>query len=208
MKDQPLTSSDNLKLLMFTMISTVTTLMIVGSIPALIIIFSVFMTKKNADFSHIDTASKFIKGVFLLGLIPATGASIYLLYEGVSRYGDGSGWDAKYYGNALEYAFFRQDFGISILIVAAICTYLLCVHYLFHMPLNRHANWVEINPIFFKGSKSTKAVKQREMDIIKGEKLKQYSVADELLKWAKLKEDGHISEEEFQEAREKLLKKH
>ena len=34
------------------------------------------------------------------------------------------------------------------------------------------------------------------------------SAADELLKWAKLKEDGHISEEEFQEARDKLLKKH
>ncbi len=34
------------------------------------------------------------------------------------------------------------------------------------------------------------------------------SVADELLKWAKLKEDGHISEEEFKEARDKLLKKH
>jgi hypothetical protein len=32
-------------------------------------------------------------------------------------------------------------------------------------------------------------------------------VADELLKWAKLKEDGHITEAEFNEAREKLLKK-
>ncbi len=36
----------------------------------------------------------------------------------------------------------------------------------------------------------------------------QEAVVDELLKWAKLKEDGHISEEEFQEARDKLLKKH
>ncbi len=44
------------------------------------------------------------------------------------------------------------------------------------------------------------------IDIIKSEKLKQYSVADELLKWAKLKEDGHITEEEFNEARKKLLK--
>jgi hypothetical protein len=29
------------------------------------------------------------------------------------------------------------------------------------------------------------------VDIIKGQKLKQYSVADELIKWGKLKEDGH-----------------
>ncbi len=45
------------------------------------------------------------------------------------------------------------------------------------------------------------------IDIIKSEKLKQYSVADELLKWAKLKEDGHITEEEFNEARKKILKR-
>ncbi len=46
-----------------------------------------------------------------------------------------------------------------------------------------------------------------EMDIMKSEKLKHYSVADELTKWAKLKEDGHITEEEFNAARTKLLKK-
>ena len=50
-------------------------------------------------------------------------------------------------------------------------------------------------------------VKDGKRTFIKGEKLKQYSVADELIKWAKLKEDGHISEEEFNEARKKLLKR-
>ena len=47
---------------------------------------------------------------------------------------------------------------------------------------------------------------ETEMNIIKSEKLKQFSVADELSKWAKLKEDGHITEEEFDEARKSLLK--
>ena len=32
-------------------------------------------------------------------------------------------------------------------------------------------------------------------------------VGDELMKWAKLKEEGHISEDEFNEARAKLLKR-
>lgn len=45
------------------------------------------------------------------------------------------------------------------------------------------------------------------LDIIQGEKLRSYSVADELLKWARLKEEGHISEEEYNEARKKLLKR-
>jgi len=47
---------------------------------------------------------------------------------------------------------------------------------------------------------------EAEQNIIKSEKLKQFSVADELLKWAKLKEDGHITEEEFDKARKSLLK--
>ncbi|WP_341303203.1 hypothetical protein [Pseudomonas sp. TMP25] len=44
--------------------------------------------------------------------------------------------------------------------------------------------------------------------IIKSEKMKSYSVADELLKWAKLKEDGLISEKEFQIARDKIMSDH
>lgn len=79
---------------------------------------------------------------------------------------------------------------------------------LFYSPMNRHREWVEVNGIFSTKPKSDKSsVNQSEVDIIKGEKLKQYSVADELIKWAKLKEDGHISEEEFNEARIKLLKR-
>lgn len=58
-----------------------------------------------------------------------------------------------------------------------------------------------------KPKSNTKSSDASEVDIIKGEKLKQYSVADELIKWAKLKEDGHISECEFNEARAKLLKR-
>ena len=77
MNDQPLTSSDNLKLLIFAMISTVTALMIVGLIPALVIFYSIFMTKKHQDFSHIDTAEKFLKIVFLLGFLVSTAIAIY-----------------------------------------------------------------------------------------------------------------------------------
>jgi Sec-independent protein translocase protein TatA len=51
-----------------------------------------------------------------------------------------------------------------------------------------------------------KSTTESEMNIIKGEKLKQYSVADELMKWGKLKEEGLISEEEFNQAKAKLLK--
>ena len=41
--------------------------------------------------------------------------------------------------------------------------------------------------------------------IIKGENLRSYSVADELSKWAKLRDEGIVSDQEFQEARSKIL---
>lgn len=86
--------------------------------------------------------------------------------------------------------------------------YLIFIAKLFFKPLSQHREWVEVNGMFSAKAKSlTKTKAESEVDIIKGEKLKQYSVADELIKWGKLKEDGHISEDEFNEAREKLLKR-
>ena len=91
-------------------------------------------------------------------------------------------------------------FGISI-------AYLKAVNNLFYSPLKRHSEWVAVNGIFSGKSKADiKSATESEMDIIKAEKLKQYSVADELMKWGKLKEEGHISEDEFNQAKAKLLK--
>lgn len=47
----------------------------------------------------------------------------------------------------------------------------------------------------------------KESSIIKSEGLKPYSVADELLKWASLKDAGLVSDEEFKEARNKIMGK-
>ncbi|MBA4060164.1 MAG: hypothetical protein C0470_07285 [Verminephrobacter sp.] len=74
--------------------------------------------------------------------------------------------------------------------------------------MRNHQGWIVENGIFSSRSKvSLTPSATLDIDIIKGERLKNYSVADELLKWAKLKEDGHISEQEFNEARTKLLRK-
>ena len=44
-----------------------------------------------------------------------------------------------------------------------------------------------------------------EIEITKRDKMNSYSVADELLKWAKLKEDGLISKEDYEKAKNALL---
>lgn len=90
--------------------------------------------------------------------------------------------------------------------LVAIWVYFLVVKYLYFLPLQNHSEWVEANGTFSnKPKKPIQEISKASVDILQSEKLKPYSVADELLKWAKLKDDGLISEDEFNEARSKLL---
>lgn len=192
MQNQPMSSGDQGKLLIFSILMIPSLVFLFGIIPAIFLGFGIFMMKKNQDFSSIDTAVKNFKGYTWLALIGCTLSSIY--------------WGNKHF-NA-ERGYYDEAFFISLTFAGIAFAYLIVVQVLFYSPMNRHREWVEVNGIFTTRPKSyNDSTSQREVDIIKGEKLKQYSVADELTKWAKLKEDGHISEEEFNEARTKLLKR-
>jgi hypothetical protein len=83
--------------------------------------------------------------------------------------------------------------------------YIILVNSLFLNPLTKHQDSVVKYGFFPKSSKIRND--DNEVDIIKAERLRSYSVADELLKWAQLKTDGHISQAEFDEARAKILKR-
>jgi hypothetical protein len=191
--NQPLNSSDQSKILIFALLLAPSVVFGVGAIPALFIGFGIFMMKKNEDFSHVSTAVRNFRGYTSLLLV-------------------GCILSAAYCATTLnaEDSWRRQDEELIIsLIFAGICiVYLTIVKTLFLNPLTSHSEWVEVNGMFSAKAKSDPKTKtESEVNIIKGEKLKQYSVADELIKWGKLKEDGHISEDEFNEAREKLLKR-
>ena len=193
MNNQPLNSSDQSKLLIFALLLAPSVIFIFGAIPALFLGFGIFMMKKHQDFSHVTTAVRNFRvytSLFFLGsLLSAAYCATTLKNEDSWRR-----LDTEFFGSLIVFA-------ISI-------AYLIIIKVFFFDPLKRHNSWVEVNGIF--STKLTSIKKPRsesEMDIIKGERLKQYSVADELLKWAKLKEDGHITEEEFNEARAKLLKR-
>lgn len=193
LQNQPMNSGDQGKLLIFSLLMAPSIIFLFGVIPAIFLGFGIYMMKKNQDFSSIDTAVKNFKGYTWLALIGCALSSLY--------------WGNKYFSE--EHRWYYYDNFFAWLIFAGIAfAYLIVVQVLFYSPMNRHREWVEVNGIFSTKPKSDKSsVNQSEVDIIKGEKLKQYSVADELIKWAKLKEDGHISEEEFNEARIKLLKR-
>lgn len=193
MSNQPLNSSDQSKILIFSLLLAPAVVFLVGAIPALFLGFGIFMMKKNEDFSHVETAVRNFRGYTSLLLV---GCILSAAYCATTLNAEDS-WD-------------RLDEELIVsLVLSGICiAYLIIVKTLFLNLLQNHRGWVEINGIF-----SSKKISEAdlgidsEMDIIKGEKFKQYSVADELIKWSKLKEDGHISEEEYNDARRKLLKK-
>ena len=193
LQNQPMNSGDQGKLLIFSLLMAPSIIFLFGVIPAIFLGFGIYMMQKNQDFSSIDTAVKNFKSYTWLALIGCALSSLY--------------WGYKYFSEENSW-YYDDEFFVSLMFAGIAFSYLIAVQVLFYSPMNRHRQWVEVNGIFATKLKSDKSsANQSEVDIIKGEKLKQYSVADELLKWAKLKEDGHISEEEFNEARIKLLKR-
>jgi hypothetical protein len=189
LQNQPLTSNDQAKLLFFSLLLLASIIfLLVGLIPVIFLAFGIHMMKKNQDFSSIDTAVKYFKVYWQIAFI----CNCLFTLAAV-------GYDLSFRGN-------EWQLGFLYAVISGV--YIIAVKLLFYSPLKEHSEWVAINGIFSTKPKSdSKPNINSEMDIIKGEKLKQYSVADELSKWAKLKEDGHISDEEFNEARVKLLKR-
>ncbi|MDP2407325.1 MAG: hypothetical protein U1D36_07525 [Hydrogenophaga sp.] len=194
MQNQPLSSSDQGKLLIFTLLLSPSVVFLVGAIPAIFLAFGLFMMKKNQDFSNIETAVTNFKGYVWFALIGCVLSALY--------------WGNMYFNQEDRWHSYDDKFFISLMFAVVAFAYLIAVDFLFFKPLKVHSGWVSVNGIFSSKSKSfNKPNAETELNIIKGEKLKQYSVADELLKWAKLKEDGHISQDDFNEARAKLLKR-
>lgn len=180
-KNTPLTSSDHGRLLVFFLISAVSSVLVFGIVPTLFLCFGVYMTKKNEDFSYIDNAVKYYKIYYIFLLILILFASIM---------------DNRGRSITLDYlsgpAFFLSVF----------VGFIFIINYLFYSPLKKHSFWVENHGIF---SNAPKPYVKADIKITGAEGVKVFSVADELLKWAKLKEEGHVTQAQYEEARKKLL---
>ncbi|MGO3128309.1 MAG: SHOCT domain-containing protein [Luteimonas sp.] len=197
MTNAPLTSGEQARVFLFILLMIPTIPFVVGVLPVLFLVFGVALLKKNQDFSAIETSSKLVLGYLWIGLLIAAG---FVLYYG-STYGKESAtWS---YSGEWRYT---EEFIGTLVISAIIIAYIIFVHTLFLSPLKSHRDWVALNGIFSKTSREeSKKQKGNEVKIIKGENMRSYSVADELSKWAKLRDEGVVSEQEFQEARNKIL---
>ena len=197
MTDTPLSSNDYGKLLVFALLLLPPVLFVVGIVPALFLLFGVFMMKKTSDFAHVETAVRNYKiycSLIAFGFFLALG---YFLFE-YSRHVDSmSDWAKQRAAEDAVQALIGNM--ISML-------YIVAVQYLVLKPLKAHRDWVATKGFFLNRSKQPVSV-PKDIEIIKGERMRSFSVADELLKWGKLKDEGHITAEEFADARRKLLER-
>lgn len=200
MTNQPLTAGEQSKVMIFILLLLPLVFFLVGIIPAIFLIFGVVMMKKSGDFGHIETAVRNFKGYVILALILGILVSAYFIFLHFTA-------EDRIYEYSGEYKY-TEDIFTSLILSVVPFIYLMLINNLFINPLRLHIEWIVANGIFASKPKENKKQSEKyDVDIINSEKLKSYSVADELLKWAKLKEDGHISEQEFNDARKKLLKR-
>ena len=183
-----MTSNQQIKLLIFAILLAPSIFFVVGIIPAVFLIFGLVMMKKNSDFSHIETSGQYFK-YYVYILLAA--CALFALYFATTL------------GAEERYQRRTEDFVVSILFGGIAIFYIVILDFLFLNTLRCHSAWVEKNGIF--SSKARVVENSNDVDIIKGERLRTFSVADELIKWAKLKDDGHITEQEYNDARKKLL---
>jgi len=198
LKNEPLSATEHFKVGMFLLLLIPPIIFLIGIIPVLFLAFGYYMMKKNNDFSSVEASVKAFNIYLMLVAILCILFTVYFALDYLLEYLTSTG-----------NSYYRQSFDLTLLGIFFLVTtlfYFLVVKYLYFKPLQNHSEWVVINGTFSnKPKKSTPDNLKASVDILQSEKLKQYSVADELLKWAKLKEGGLITEEEFNEARSKLL---
>lgn len=201
--NQPLRSDEYGKLLLALVLLAFSVFFIFGIPAAAFIVLGFIFMKIKQDFSYIDTAVKYCRKYLLLGVVVCTLLLLFstsmLMYEYISgkghidRSGDLGGMLAG-----------------SIIGYVTIFVYFKALYGWFYDTLKTHEEWVVINGVMASKVKEsnvrTQFISSDRIDIIGNEKFKRYSVADELKKWGKLRDDGYISEQEFQKAKEKLFR--
>lgn len=191
--NKPFNSNDAGKLFVFALLMIPPFIFVVGIIPVLFLLFGVLMLRKSGDFNHIETATHNYWIFCILAFFALLSISGYLFLEHMGEKPD-----------------YRRNYDLKEVVAFAVCSliplfYIGLMEVLFLRPMRANRDWIaEKYSITYQDPASIGA---GEIDIIKGERLRSFSVADELLKWAKLKEEGHITEQEFSEARRKLLER-
>ena len=165
-----------------------------GIIPIIICLGLIFIIKKDKSIKSLESGKKIFLGyLIILGFILSI--SCFVVAQ-----------DYAEFSSSERYLRYARNYNILGLIVVPLGAYLIYLisNILFFNIIKKHEEWIINNGIFadFKGEKSFIEKTTEKIQIIQKEST---NTADELLKWAELKEKGLITDEEFQKAKEKIL---
>lgn len=174
--NSPLSGGERIKLIVYFIILLATSFPIgSGAIPLIVSLITLYIIKTNKNFDSVGTS-------YMITVIACILAA--------------AGW---FFAASESRNFFEGNlfsiFSIGSLILIPL------LNILFFSILEKHEEWIITNGLF--ADEPTQVKKQSV--IIGRDNLSTFSIADEMLKWNELLEKGLITQEEFNEAKQKLL---
>ncbi|MDK3074042.1 SHOCT domain-containing protein [Sedimentitalea sp. JM2-8] len=188
----PISSNAYGRLFVFFLLLLAYSIAIFGIIPMIMLIFGLVMADRKKDCGFIAFASRVIDGYAQLLFALTFLATAYFTYCYATE---------EYYSDDLEQAIV---FGILALSALAL---MVAQKALFLEPLSAHNDWINGHGVFRSSVKTVRSSSNTPSRLKVRKFRTGQSVADELLKWGKLRDDGHISEAEFLEMKDQLLER-
>ena len=164
-----------------------------GIIPIIICLGLIFIIKKDKSIKSLESGKKIFLGyLIILGFILSI--SCFVVAQDYAEY------------SSERYLRYARNYNILGLIVVPLGAYLIYLisNILFFNIIKKHEEWI-INNGIFADLKDEKSFIEKTTEKIQTIQKESTNTADELLKWAELKEKGLITDEEFQKAKEKIL---
>ncbi|WP_445406169.1 SHOCT domain-containing protein [Acinetobacter seifertii] len=149
-----------------------------GVVPVLILILGFFLARRDQKISTLKASIMWCKYYLYLTAVIICLCALYVVF--------------------IEHSYAPSEI-FQYVIVPLVAFLLLPISYFLFLE-HLYSRPIQNNPSTFLGSR-----KRDELSILRTENMKSYSVADELLKWKELKDQGLITEKEFNEMKKKII---
>ena len=195
--DDPSHIMDSFLLIFAAIIGIAVCTSIVGLLPAGILVFGLVMSLKGGNTAYLKTSTKLVSGFgkALLVLSAAVGCLFFILFLS-------AGSRELFYRDSVS--FYPGRVSLAAFIVAALSwAAVLALRYLWLNPLLRQFDAIRS---FLFGIQIPEMPKRPKVQkIMSRDGLQPYSVADEIAKWKALHDQGVIDDDEYRQARSRLL---
>jgi hypothetical protein len=190
-------SVDNLLLFLAVLLFVGLCFTIVGIIPVLIMTVGAVLAIKSGDAKNLRVTARFVQIIAILGAL-ICGFITLSKQDDVEKAATRMQADNSNFGARFDLHSSENQRNLFMACAGGIGSVALIIEFLWIGPLTRQL------PVW-RAARSHKKTTAKKSRIIGRDSLTPYSIADELLKWNKLREDGLITEDEYQEARMNLL---